>query len=233
MPGQPFVRQPNYLQLSPPNQAWADSTVSFITQHTAVGAHRQVIVYHVAAPGDEYTQSFAQDVLSAAQDDPVTAGPAPEMVTGPGQIPRSVCRDAGAVPAALFFADRWTTFRAFAATLTALCGSHGPGMLIATDNVDRFMTNDTARASVTAPWPMAYFRKGQQRSDLQTAAADPRSPSAELLASVRSVLASCTSTSAGTPTQIGDRVPMFWDAVSLAARTLRSSPVLGHCLTRH
>ena len=29
---------------------------------------------------------------------------------------------------------------------------------IRASRVDRFMTNDAARVSVTAPWPMAYFR---------------------------------------------------------------------------
>jgi hypothetical protein len=95
-------------------------------------------------------------------------------------------------------------------------------MLVSNDSVSRFMTNDDARRTVTAPWPMAYFRKGKQCADLELAATqEPLGEAAALLSSARSALHACTSTEdGGTVGQIGDRVSRMWDAVSLATRVV-------------
>jgi hypothetical protein len=227
-PGQPFLDQPGFLQLSAPNRSWADAAVSFIAHYTP--GHRQVIVYHSPTPGDQFTESMARDVVSAAQRNPATRAQSPRLVSDVGHLPPSVCRrnpagNSGALPAAVFFADRWTYFAAFVRGLAALCGPSGPALLISSDSVDRFMTNDLARGSVSAPWPMAYFRKGKQCPDLeQTAARAPGGEAAKLLASARSVLGMCLTAAGTSVAQIGDRTPEFWDAVALAARTVPDRP---------
>jgi serine/threonine protein kinase len=222
LPGMPFLTRPGFLQLSPPNREWAQAAVSFVAAHTPRGAHRAVIVFHRATPGDEYTESYARDVLGVAAANPATSATTPQLVTSLSSIPMSICRDAptGATPAALVFADRWTTFKDFVETITTKCGPHGAAMLIGSDSVDRFMTNDAARAAASAPWPMAYFRKGKQCTDLQQAAATPHGEAAALLAAARAQLGTCMTLANGSVAQIGDRVQEFWDAIALAERTV-------------
>jgi hypothetical protein len=220
-PGQTFITRSGYLQLSAPNQEWAGAAVDFIAAHTPVADHRQVIVYHVPVDGDNFTQSLADDVVAAAEATPAIDAQAPQVVTGLRGIPTTVCRDAPArtLPPALFFADRATSFRQFATGLTALCGPHGPAMLVANSNVGQFMTSDAARQTVTAPWPMAYFRRGQQCSELERAAGQaPRGESGALLSLAGSVLGLCVQQPGGSVSQIGDRVAQFWAAAALATK---------------
>jgi hypothetical protein len=118
-------------------------------------------------------------------------------------------------PAALFFADRWSSFKQFAQALTTLCGDAGPAMLITSDSVSRIMANDDMRAEIQAPYPMAYIRKGKQCSELELMArTNPEGEAASLLTAVRTHLNACQP--GPNANQLGGRVPMFWDAVALA-----------------
>jgi hypothetical protein len=232
-PGRPFIDRPGFLQLSPPNRVWATAAAAFIAHYTPAGSTRQVIVYHSPAPGDEYTESLAQDMLAAARANPVTAAQPPQLVSAIGQLPRSVCRDtpAGtAPPPAVFYADRNTGFKTFAEGVTARCGPDGPAMLVTSDSVNHFMASDDARASLDAPWPMAGFRKGGQCSDLVAAAAREKGSgeATALLAAARGILGSCSLTAAASQ-QVGARVSLLWDAVTLAAKvtpTSQAGPVI-------
>jgi hypothetical protein len=216
-PGHAFLNLPNYLQFSPPNQAWAISAISLIATHTPQGARRQVFVYHAPDPGDEYTESLALDVLAAARSNPVT-GQAPQIVSDVSQLPASVCGNTSSTsrtPAAVFFADRSATFGTFANHLSILCGSAGPALLVGSPSVSDFLSNDAARTSVDAPWPMAYYRKGTQCAELQASAATSKE-AALLLAAASTVFGACATDQNGY-LQIGSAVADIWDAVTLAS----------------
>ncbi|MBL8929485.1 MAG: serine/threonine protein kinase [Kineosporiaceae bacterium] len=215
-PGLPFVNRPGYLQLSVPNQNQADAAIDFIAAHTPGTTAREVLVYHVPDPGDLYTTSFARDVQNSARSNPRTAAGPARIISTPEDIPRSVCRSSsGTGPAtAVVFVDRWNTFGPFADAVTRLCGAAGPALVVGGDSVNRFMTNDAARAAVRAPWPLAYFKKGAQCSELvQRAARSPRGEAARLLAAARADLGACRTSGA----QLGDHVSLVWDGVAVGA----------------
>jgi len=219
-PDTAFVDEPGYLQLSPPNRRYASAAIALVARHTPAGAGRQVIIYHAPVPGDEYTESLALDVIAAARENPLTHPHEAMVVSSVSQLPRSVCRSNAAPTgpaAALIYVDRWTAFRTFADGLSALCGPGGPALLISSDSVNRLMTNDVARTTVHAPWPMAYFRKGKQCGELEAAAGNnPSGEAAEFLTMIRDELGTCDSEGPGPVKQIGERVSMMWDAVTLA-----------------
>lgn len=218
-PGLPFVNRSGYLQLSVPNQNQADAAIDFIAAHTPGTTSREVLVYHVPDAGDLYTTSFARDVQSAARANPRTAAGPARIISAPEAIPRSVCRSGtGASPStAVVFVDRWNTFGAFADAVTRLCGAAGPDLVVGGDSVNRFMTNDAARAAVRAPWPLAYFKKGTQCSELvQRAGRTPRGEAARLLAAARRDLGACGPSGV----QLGDHVSLLWDAVAVGAAAL-------------
>jgi ABC-type branched-subunit amino acid transport system substrate-binding protein len=213
--GRPFVDKQGFLQMSEPNQNFANAAVSFIAAHTPRNKRRKVIVYHLPTPGDEYTESLASDVVDSARNNPRTfVTPGEETISDVNRLPRSVCKTATGddLPAALFFADRWNTFATFVQKLTTACGFSGPALLISSDSVDRFMTNDTARAALLAPWPLAYYRKGKQCDDLKK---NTSAEAATLLDSAQKNLSACSPSA-----QIGDQVSEFWDAVLLATKTV-------------
>jgi hypothetical protein len=198
--------------------------VSFVARRSPPSG-RQILIYHVADPTDLYTESLARDVQFAARAEPRTAAQPARIIASPDQLPTSVCAD-GALPgtpaAALFFADRWTTFGSVANRLTALCGERGPAMLVGNDSVNRFMTNDTARSSVRAPWPLAYFRKGAQCSEVAALATKaPGGEAGRLLLGTRTLLGECDPDHGSV--QMGDYVSLFWDSVALADRTVPAS----------
>ncbi|MBK8077183.1 MAG: serine/threonine protein kinase [Kineosporiaceae bacterium] len=221
-PGLPFVNRPGYLQLSVPNQNQADAAIDFIAAHTPATASREVLVYHVPDAGDLYTTSFARDVQNSARSNPRTAAGPARIVSAPEAIPRSVCRSGtGASPStAVVFVDRWNTFGPFADAVTRLCGAAGPDLVVGGDSVNRFMTNDAARAAVRAPWPLAYFKKGTQCAELvQRAGRNPNGEAARLLNAARRDLGAC-----GTPAvQLGDHVSLVWDAVAVGAAAVEPS----------
>jgi len=221
VPGLPFIDAPGFVQTTDPNRSWARAGVAFVARYSPAG--RQVLVYHVSDPSDLYTESLARDVQFEAGANPRTSARPARIVSSSAQLPRSICRGAtsadGSPPPAVFFADRWYSFGAFAAALTALCGPAGPAMVIGNDSVNRFMTNDAARATVRAPWPLAYFKKGVQCSEIEArAAADPAGEAATLLRWSRGVLRLCDP--ANGSVQMGDYVATFWDSVALADRIL-------------
>lgn len=238
--GRPFVDLPGYLQISRPNREQAQVAVDFVARRTPAPSTRQVIVFHVPKPGDDFTASLAADVVAEAAARPRTAVPAPRTVSDVAQLPASVCRSAssgkspdqarkpGQLPAAVFYADRWSTFPAFARALTARCGAAGPAMVVAGTSVARFMGSDESRSAVRAPWPLAYTRIGRHCSELEVGAADPTDVEAvDLLSAIRAELGACAP-GAGTPaSQIGERVSLFWDAVTLARQAVRRGGGLG------
>ena len=172
--------------------------------------------------GDLYTTSFARDVQNSARSNPRTAAGPARIVSAPEAIPRSVCRSGtGASPStAVVFVDRWNTFGPFADAVTRLCGAAGPDLVVGGDSVNRFMTNDAARAAVRAPWPLAYFKKGTQCAELvQRAGRNPNGEAARLLNAARRDLGAC-----GTPAvQLGDHVSLVWDAVAVGAAAVEPS----------
>ena len=221
VPGLPFIDAPGFVQTTDPNKSWARAGVSFVARYSPRG--RQVLVYHVSDPTDLYTESLARDVQFEAGAEPRTSARPARIVSSAAQLPRSICHGTpstdGSAPPAVFFADRWNTFGAFAAALTALCGPQGPAMVIGNDSVNRFMTNDAARATLQAPWPLAYFKKGVQCSEIAArATADPKSEAATLLRWARGMLRLCDP--ANGSVQMGDYVATFWDSVVLADRML-------------
>ena len=77
--------------------------------------------------------------------------------------------------------------------------------MIGSDSVNRFMMNDKARAGVRAPWPLVYYKKGAQCSEIEaTARKTPGGEADKLLVAVRRQLGECDS---GTGSQqMGDYV---------------------------
>ena len=195
-----------------------------MAQHSP-SSGRQIFVYHVRDPSDLYTESLARNAQFAARAEPRTAAQPARIIGSPTELTTSVCLDGappGTTPAALFFADRWTTFGAVAARLTELCGAHGPALLVGSDSVNRFMTNDNARSAIRAPWPLAYFRKGAQCSEVAALAArSPGGEAGQLLTGARTLLGECDPDHGSV--QMGDYVSLFWDAVALADRTVPAS----------
>lgn len=222
-PGQPYVRQAGYLQLQPPNQQWAQAVLSFVARHTPPSSSRRVVVYHEPSPGDDYAESLARDMVAAARVTPRLAATSPLLVGDLSQLPVSVCRNEAApggreLPAAVLFADRSSRFRAFANTLTALCGAAGgPAMVVATDSVAGFIADDAARQSVTAPWPMTYLSSRTGCTELLAKSGQaPGGEASALLTAARAVFGQCDPYTRGPAAHLGADVALTWDAVTLA-----------------
>jgi hypothetical protein len=233
--GEPFLPgEPGYLQLLRPNQDWANAMIGFIAAHTPAPAHRQVIIYHVPVAGDYYTESLARDLADAARANPVTAALGPQLVPALSQLPPSIClpqhssAPPGNLPPAIVFADRRSDFPAFVSSITQMCGRAGPALLVGNDSVNRILVDDNARKSLDAPWPMAYFKAGDQCTELQTdATTTPGGPDAALLATARSTGAGCLPTA-----QLGPDVSLTWDAVVVALRVVTGLPSLAGALVQ-
>lgn len=215
-PAQPFVSAANYFQMSAPNSSMAKQMISFIADRVPAGASRRVYVYHAEDPDDLYTTSLARDVQFAADDNPRTSTDPALQVSTLDAIPATVCATSDS-PAALVFVDRWNTFGAFAARLTELCGPRGPSLVIGGDSVNRFMTNDAARQRLSAPWPLAYFKRGVQCGELQAEASKaPDGQAAQLLQAALRSYGLCSE--GANSRQIGDSAAQYWDGARLAAQ---------------
>lgn len=215
-----------YLQFLPPNTAWAREMVRFIKDHTPRNRKRDVIVYHAPSPGDEHTDSLADDVGRLARAEGFTT---PPVVQYPTDLGPNICAvdpppAGGPLPAAVVYVDRSEGFGTFVQTITRLCPK-GPAMLVGNDALNGVMSDDDQRKALNAPWPMAYFALGNQCTELWAAArANPGGAAFVLLNTLRSSGLGCREV--GAPKRPGDAPPMkpaigvnvslTWDAVWLA-----------------
>ncbi|GLW33332.1 hypothetical protein [Actinoplanes regularis] len=161
-PGHPFVDRPGYLQLAPPNYAYAEDTVRRLAQAYPKGF--RLDVYQQPSPTDQYTTSLVNDLLGAVrQQPPATA----RHLTSIDRIDDSICEsDKGRPPAVLYFADRWTRFAEFVQRVNEVCGHSRPRLVIADVSVSRFMANYQLRAVSTADWAVNYNVSGPGCADL-------------------------------------------------------------------
>ena len=228
VPGQPFLPYgtSGYLQLLPPNQDWANRMIKFVVEHTPAPTHRQVIIYHVASgtgdQSDEYTESLTHDLMDAAGASSLQA----QQVSDLNQLPHpeSICAAQSTSPTqpppAIVYADRGRDFPAFVASITKTCGRRGPALLIGNDSVTRVMTDDPTRKTIDAPWPLAYFKAGDQCTELQADARQaPDGPDAVLLRAALPTDPGCRPES-----QLDPNVSLTWDTVRLAVRIVSTAP---------
>jgi hypothetical protein len=227
-PGRPFVDRPGYLQLSAPNQVYAQDLLTTLHQHYRRGF--RLAVFQVPAPADVYTTSLVNDLLAAADPAP-RAGPpvAVRHVTRLDALDSSICTsDTSSIPTIVFFADRWTSFGPFAQRVTDVCGYSGPRRVIADSSVTRFMAGNALRVTTSANWPLDYYAVGDQCPNVNAGAmlgmvgrvipsgksfsCSPRPTSA-----VYCTLDAAESTSHPClPNDLGPYVEPTWDAVQLA-----------------
>ncbi|GIE91531.1 hypothetical protein [Actinoplanes regularis] len=161
-PDHPFVDRPGYLQLAPPNYAYAEDAVRRLAQAYPKGF--RLDVYQQPSPTDQYTTSLVNDLLGAVrQQPPATA----RHLTSIDRIDDSICEsDKGRPPAVLYFADRWTRFAEFVQRVNEVCGHSRPRLVIADVSVSRFMANYQLRAVSTADWAVNYNVSGPGCADL-------------------------------------------------------------------
>lgn len=156
-PGRPFVDRPGYLQLAPPNLAYAQDTVARLRHRFPDGF--RLDVYQHPNPTDQYTTSLVNDLLAAVKQAP---GATARHLGALDRIDETIC----APPTVLFFADRWTRFADFVARINEVCGHSRPHLVIADGSVGRFMANYQLRAVSNADWPVDYYVGGPGCSDL-------------------------------------------------------------------
>jgi hypothetical protein len=164
-PGQPFVDRPGYLQLAPPNQAYATDTVTWIKHRYPAGFHLEV--FQLPNPSDQYTTSLVNDLLTAVEQDGRHRYFA-RHVNSLDRLDTSICQtDRPGPPTVLFFADRWLKFGEFVQRVNDLCGYNAPQWVIADASVGRFMASNPLRADSNANWPLDYYDGGLHCSELK------------------------------------------------------------------
>jgi hypothetical protein len=161
-PGRPFVDRPGYLQLAPPNLAYAQDTVDRLEHRFPQGF--RLDIYQRLDPTDQYTTSLVNDLLAAARSAP---GATARHLSSLDRIDDGICAAAKDGPqTVLFFADRWTGFADFVQRINDVCGHSRPRLVIADGSVSRFMANYQLRAVTNADWPVDYYVGGPACSDL-------------------------------------------------------------------
>jgi hypothetical protein len=165
-PGRPFVQRPGYLQLPPPNLAYAVDTVTRIKDRHPGGF--RLDVFQVPNPSDQYTTSLVNDILATV---PRVGGrrAAARHLTGLDRIDTSICRgNRASAPTVLFFADRWGRFGDFIRRVNDVCGYDRPEWVIADSSVSRFMASNSLRATSNATWPLDYYVGGLGCAELRS-----------------------------------------------------------------
>jgi hypothetical protein len=245
-PGAAYVqdddpRDGRFYQLSPPNDSQAQQAVNFLAPHVSM-----LYVYRLADPApkadqDQYTATISDEVSRHFRERncapngacvvQITTSDlrqwAPDLCR-PGSAAASLPRQTGTEQTpGIFYADRWDRWAEFARTLDHLCSEQRkrPVPVLADDSLSRFMSNDRKRSDTSVKWGISWYRKGVQCDRLLgNAAAKP------LLDQLQQVLKVCdpqhlTRYPDGTQgeIQVGERVPLEWDAVRLAIAVASAS----------
>ena len=161
-PGRPFVDRPGYLQLAPPNLAYATDTVARLAHHFPAGF--RLDIYQHLDPTDQYTTSLVNDLLAAVKS---AKGATARHLASLDRIDEGICAgQTKGPPTVLFFADRWTRFADFVQRINDVCGHSAPRLVLADGSVSRFMANYQLRAVSNAAWPVDYYVGGPGCADL-------------------------------------------------------------------
>jgi hypothetical protein len=154
-PGRPFVDRPGYLQLAPPNLAYATDTAARLADEFPDGY--RLDIYQQPNATDLYTTSLVNDLLAAvAPNDRASA----RHVVALDRIDETICEGGDGPPTVIYFADRWTRFADFVQRIKEVCGHARPRLVVADGSVSRFMANYQMRAVSMADWPVDYYIGG-------------------------------------------------------------------------